>query len=120
MIRSKFNLAQEEDLKLFKTSIPIIATVICPKSPHLNRNCALWTSRGSATVFNFCALEKPKEVRAVICEGLFDSISHIYSATTSAKTRFMINLLRRVSNFDDDGILPIKLVQDIPLTMLCC
>ncbi|HSW73976.1 MAG TPA: prolyl oligopeptidase family serine peptidase [Candidatus Limnocylindria bacterium] len=115
---TKVNLAQEEDLRLFKGIYDKHLHLVKQQHPDQQHALVLYgTSRGSATVFNFCALEKPKEVRAVVCEGLFDSIDHIYQVTKSAKTRFMIRVLYKISQFKKDGILPIKVAEDMPLDM---
>lgn len=116
---TKVNLAQEEDLKLFKNIYDNhLKRVQAAHSADTRHVVVLYgTSRGSAIVFNFCALEKPQEVGAVVCEGLFDSIDHIYQATRSAKIRFLISALYRISQFNKDGILPLRLIKEIPLDM---
>lgn len=112
---AKVNIAQEEDVRLFKNIYDQHLTNVKKNSTHDQHTIVLYgTSRGSATVFNFCALEKPKEVGAIVCEGLFDSLDHVYQTTSSLKTRLMINLIYRITLFKKDGILPIKLIKDIP------
>lgn len=110
----KVNLAQDEDLRLFKNSyehhVAKQKSIGCT-----DQNIVLYgSSRGSATVFNFNALEQPTNVRAVICEGLFDSIEHVYQATNSTKVRIMIKMLPKISAFKHDGVLPINLVNKVP------
>jgi dienelactone hydrolase len=113
---TRVNLAQEEDLALFKDIYNKHLATVKKQTPHKKHAIVLYgTSRGSATVFNFSALNKLNEVQAVICDGLFDSIQHVYECTSSSSVRLMIKLLRKVSSFDDDGILPITVVDKIPI-----
>ena len=113
---AKVNLAQEQDLALFKEIYNQHMSMIATHQKPSNHRLVLYgTSRGSATVFNFNALEQPHNVAAVICEGLFDSISHIYEVTKSSWIKFLISLLPKVSNFKEDGILPIKLIDKVPM-----
>ncbi len=112
---AKVNLAQEQDLALFKQVYDQHLSMIAAHQKPGNHRLVLYgTSRGSATVFNFNALEHPDNVAAVICEGLFDSISHVYEATRSSWIKFLITLLPKVSNFKQEGILPIKLIDKVP------
>ncbi len=113
----KVNLAQEQDLALFHDAY-IRHTDTLQQQDNRHTNVVLYgTSRGSATVFNFAALYKPQEVRAVICEGLFDSLEHVYTTTRSLRIRCMIRLLRKMGNVNEDGIFPITMVEHMPHDM---
>ena len=118
----KVNLAQDADLKLFKNAYEQhLEQRILEGCTH-NNIILYGASRGSATVFNFNALEHPQEVRAVICEGLFDSIEHIAETTNSGRVRMLIKLLPKVTDFKHNGILPINLIdrmpKDVPILLI--
>ena len=114
---TKVNLAQEKDLALFKQVYDKHLAELQDVDGKAQSIVLYGTSRGSATVFNFCALYRPSEVKALVCEGLFDSIEHIFTETKSVRVRGMIKLLPKVTEFKHDGILPIKVAQEIPRDM---
>ena len=66
------NIAQKKDIrachKAYKSHI----------KKYPNTQLVLYgDSRGAATIFNFIALHKPKQVKAAVLEGIFDDIPHV-------------------------------------------
>lgn len=109
---TKVNLAQEKDLAIFKQTYNNL--VALNKEDSCKKSIVLYgTSRGSATVFNFAALEHPEHVSAIICEGLFDSLEHL-TARCSPWVNFLSSILPKVGQFDHQGIVPIKLIERMP------
>lgn len=113
---TKVNLAQEKDLELFKKRYAEHMESLAP-SQEMQKIVLYGSSRGSALVFNFAALYHPQNVCGIVCEGLFDSLEHVAIATKSRRTRLLIKLLPKVTDFKHEGIVPIKVVDTMPLDM---
>ena len=73
----KVNLAQAADLKLFKNAYENTLSKGSYEGCTHNNIILYGTSEDRPQCLNFNALEHPHNVRAVICEGLFDSIEHV-------------------------------------------
>lgn len=113
---TKLCLAQEKDLAIFKQAYDDFVVTLGEEN-HKKSIVLYGKSRGAATVFNFTALEHPKEVNAIVCEGLFDSIEHVKVAAPSRLVRWISSILHKISHFDHKGVVPIKLVEQIPKDM---
>lgn len=114
---TKVSLAQEKDLAILKQTYNEFLAFLHKQDSRKKSVVLYGTSRGSAVIFNYTALEHPQEVKAVVCEGLFDSIEHVNTATRSSLVRWLTSMLPTVSQFNHQGIVPIKLIGQIPKDM---
>ncbi len=106
---SKINIGQQEDIKcLSKTYAEHI-------SNYKNTEVILYgASRGAAAAFNFISQFRPKYVKAVILEGIFDSIHDLLFQKVGYFNIVVENLLTLVTSYKKDGISPINNINNIP------
>ncbi len=114
------NLGQKKDIKaLHKTYKAHIKKY--PKT-----NIVLYgDSRGAATTFNFIAQHKPKQVKAAVLDGIFDTVPHcikhfVYSDKSEETEKTMHDLIAFfLRSYKKKGHFPIdyadKITDDIPL-----
>lgn len=68
---TRANIAQRDDIKALRK------TYAAHLRAYPQTDIVLYgDSRGSATVFNFIALDHPKRVKAAVLEGIFDTVPH--------------------------------------------
>lgn len=114
---SKINIGQKQDVKcLAKTYSDHIAK-------FSDNNIILYgASRGAAAVFNFLAKYKPKQVKAVILEGIFDSVHNLLRQKIGFLHHLVENLLMLLTSYKKDGMAPInnvsKIPKDIPILLI--
>lgn len=115
---SKINFGQDLDILSFKNNYQLQMLNLNNNFQDYKKNIVLYGfSRGAATIFNFVAMHKPKEVKALICEGIFDSIPNILSHNFKYSHHIMLKMLENLTCFKINGIAPIKCVNEIPLDL---
>jgi hypothetical protein len=113
---SHINLGQEEDLTILDQVFTYQRAMIERMYPDTQYACILYGhSRGAAAAFHYAALKKNPEIRAVVCEGVFDTVEHIAHASSSALVRFIAHWVPKITNFDATGLQPLTLVSEFPL-----
>lgn len=100
---SKINIGQDADIeclnktyKLHKEKYPELPIIM------------YGASRGAATTFNFIAQYQPKEVKAVVLEGVFDSVEHIIKRSFSRIEKIVTKILPKLTSYSPRGPKPIK------------
>lgn len=107
------NIGQEDDIRLGKTQYDNHIGHVATDETKKHQMILYGTSRGAATLFNIVARFQPQEVKALVCEGMFDSIANIKKETHSLLGRSKLSLLS-LTNYKPDGIAPLDVVDAIP------
>jgi len=105
---SKINIGQKQDIScLAKTYYEHI-------SKYPNNNIILYgASRGAAAAFNFMAEYNPKQVKAIVLEGIFDSIHNLLMKKIGYFHTVIENLLMLLTSYKKDGVAPIYNISKI-------
>ncbi|MDR3646993.1 MAG: prolyl oligopeptidase family serine peptidase [Candidatus Babeliales bacterium] len=115
---SKINFGQDLDIAIFKQNYQKHLLGLNDNYQDYNKQIVLYGfSRGAATVFSFMSLHKPKEVCALICEGMFDSIPNILKHRFPNTYKVMLNFLEKFTHFKTEAISPISAIKDISLDL---
>lgn len=106
---SKINIGQKQDVYCLKKTY----------SEHISKNkCTniiiYGASRGAAAVFNFVSKYQPKEIKAIILEGIFDSIHNLLIYKLGYLHAIIENLLTLLTSYKKNGMAPINNVDNIP------
>jgi len=106
---SKINLGQEADIKaLTETYNKHIAL-------YPNTDIILFgTSRGAATTFNAMAQKAFPQIKMIVLEGIFDSISHLLRHKYKTTHNFVQAIIARFTSYKPEGISPQSLVTNYP------
>lgn len=114
---SKINIGQRNDIRCLEKTY----------SDHIlkypDSNVIIYgASRGAAAVFNFIAKRKPKRVRAVVLEGIFDSVHNLLKKKIGCFHGVIEKLLTLTTSYKKDGEAPInnanKIPKDLPILLI--
>lgn len=115
---SKINFGQELDVMNFKYNYENHLLRLNDNYKNYNKNVILYGfSRGAATIFNFMAVHKPLQVKALVCEGIFDSVPNILQLRFKNTYKIMLKILEKFTSFKTNSISPISSVNEIPLNL---
>jgi predicted alpha/beta hydrolase family esterase len=89
---------------------------------NFNKVILVGVSRGAATIVNYLGSQNPEHVMAAVLESPFDSVQTIAQYTASLSNSFVFNP-DIYTNFDPNGIQPIKVAHhialNIPVLLIC-
>ncbi len=106
------NVGQDNDINIYKAKVGEHL-----KKQKIDKDSKIilyGISRGSATVFNYFALHDSDNVAAVVCEGIFDSLSNVaYHGNLLAKLKIKALNNIKITKFKSDGICPLTCANKI-------
>lgn len=112
---NEINIGQHNDVELLN------ATISSHRACHPDTHIVLYgDSRGAATIVNFLGLSYDyTNIKAVVLEGVFDSIDHLLTHYRVSKLPGMKRALHSTlkacaGNYKDDGIFPRNTITNIP------
>lgn len=113
---TKINCGQKNDLKALDCCIKKERSKIAPVKKQ--KLILYGASRGAAAIFDYAALYAPADIGALVCEGIFDTVSHTAQAG-SWSTGIKVGLLKNfgVTDFKKEGIAPIFVYNNLPKDM---
>lgn len=117
---SKISFGQESDIEIFKRSYQKALFEI--KDINNQSHVLYGITRGAATIFNFVAIENPKNIKALICEGIFDSFQNLIQYRFPYSSLIVLKFLEAITNFDSQKISPamnvLKIPKDLPILLI--
>lgn len=115
---SKINFGQELDILSFKQNYERHLLDLKKDYHNYDKHVVLYGfSRGAATIFNFMSMHKHKEIKALICEGIFDSIPNILKHRFPNAYKIMLSFLEKTTSFKTNSISPISAIKGIPIDL---
>lgn len=115
---TKFNWGQEADIAV------LLKTYNEHMQKHQDTLVVGWgVASGAATLCNFMAEHKPENVKALVLEAPFDSISHCLKHSCGKAHIILNKILPKLTAYDPNGVSPInsveKISKDIPVLIIC-
>ena len=110
----KINIGQDMDIAILQSLFQYQAN----NTNNLNTKTIIYgVSRGAVTAFNFVATEHPKSVKALICEGIFDSFENLLSYRFPICYKPILKAIEKLTSFEVGEISPLKVYSKLSLNI---
>lgn len=111
------NIGQEGDIKLLRDAYEKHQGCLpAPSTPENHAVILYGVSRGSATIINLMTHHNPANAKALVLEGLFDTMDSVSEHSPSMVAQAKIKLLA-LTNFNREGVVPAQYLEKLPRSL---